>query len=125
MSKRINKRAFISDHPRHVLLVPYRGLQYLLKYEPVLGHSERVEGWACDYYRIPHTNYYISTGYDPAGREAPLYKSGIANKYEARARDYDNAAKWTDVPRNKRKLAHRLLMIGMLREALGKRQRIG
>lgn len=123
MSKHISKRVFASEHPRHVLLVPYCGLQYLMQYEPILGHSERIEGWACDYYRIPHTNYYISTGYDAAGMKTPLYKSGLYRKYEKAALEYNEKTVWTDTPHRTRVYKHRRLMIAMLREALGKEAR--
>jgi hypothetical protein len=69
MSKvRVTKKS-IKESYDTILKIGYCNLQFLLKYEEPFAYSTRVEGWACDYYRI--NNVCISTGYDPIGQSVP------------------------------------------------------
>ena len=84
MKTKETKKAIKKDF-NNILSIGYCDAQYLLYYKKPFAYSERVEGWACDYYRVD--NICISTGYSPIGDKVP-YK--VLFKLEKNACDIVN-----------------------------------
>lgn len=55
----------MNRHYSTILRVSYSSLQSLLRYLEPFAYSTRIEGWACDYYKV--NDVIISTGYAPIG----------------------------------------------------------
>lgn len=71
----------IKESYAKVYSIGYCNLAWLLKYEYPFAYSTRVEGWACDYYKVG--NVIISTGYSPIGSKVSY---GLQTKYNDMAR---------------------------------------
>lgn len=79
---RVTKKQ-IRENFSNIICVGYCDLQHLLNYRDVDFYSTRVEGWACDYYKI-NNNTIISTGYAPIGN---IRNYDINRKYDDKARE--------------------------------------
>ena len=81
MKIRVTKKQ-IRDSFKNIICVGYCDLAYLFYYRNADFYSTRVEGWACDYYKIDN-NTIISTGYAPIGN---IRNYDINRKYDEMAR---------------------------------------
>jgi hypothetical protein len=65
MKCKVTKKSIRENYPT-IIKIGYCDAQYLLRDKVPFAYSERIEGWACDYYDCGN-GICISTGYSPIG----------------------------------------------------------
>lgn len=85
MTQRLTKK-YVRANYDTILCVGYCDLQHLFNCSNPIGYSDRVEGWACDYYYIGNGTV-VSTGYAPIGRKVNFE---IVKRYDEQAREICN-----------------------------------
>lgn len=84
MSEKLTKKAMRMRY-KTILGTNDFYMQFLLKYQDCIGHSERAEGWACDYYYI--NDVLISYGYAPINTRGISENSDLIKEYGEKAQE--------------------------------------